>query len=171
MSLTVEGLRSRQRRARLSPAARASNQEHARARRDRLRRNGLSLEQISSMRPNALRTSWRADPCPHCGTLLLCSEATTWCCSGGRKVLPRLPPLPRRVQQMLDNVPMQVAEHSRELNYLFALSAVGVSGVTSGWSHYTGELLSSPSLIVKIPCLLTFCCLSGGGPFWLAMEG
>ena len=72
---------------------------------------------------------------------------------------------------MLDNVPIQVAEHSRELNYLFALSAVGVSGVTSGWSHYTGELLSSPSSIVKIPCLLMFCCLSGGGPFWLAMEG
>ena len=133
----AEGLRSRQRRALLSPEARVTNQQRARAQRDNLHRNGLSLRQISSLRPNALRTPWRSDPCPHCGALLLCSESSTWCCSGGRKVLlPTLPPLPGCVQQMVADVPVEVAQCSCKLNYLFTLSAVGV---TSGWSRYTGE--------------------------------
>lgn len=130
MSLTPEGLRSRLRRV----------QHQVR------RQNGLSLQQISCLRPQGLRTPWRSNRCAHCNALLLAAESTSWCCSGGRKVLFPLPPLPARISQLVTNVPSDISDRSRELNYLFSLSAVGVSGLTSGWSRYTGELLACISI-------------------------
>ena len=132
MSITAEGLRGRRRRARLSQDTTSVNNENH-------RQNGLSLPLIDSLRPPGLRTPWRSQPCSHCGTLLLGRESATWCCSGGHKILTPLPPLPARIEQLVADTSFNIARQSRELNYLFALSAIGVSDLTSGWSRYTGD--------------------------------
>ena len=111
MTITAEDLRSRQRRARLSQDTTSVNQENH-------HQNGLSLQQIYSLHPAGLR-----------------------CCSGGCKILTPLPPLPARIQQMVAENSIDIARYSCGLNYLFALSAIGVSGLTSGWSQYTGDAI------------------------------
>ena len=114
MSITAEGLGSRQRRlrrrARLSQDTTTVNPENR-------RQNGLSLQQIYSLCPAGLRIPWRSQPCSYCGALLLSGESTVWCCSGGRKILTRLPPLPACIEQLVSETSVDIARYSRELNY------------------------------------------------------
>ena len=151
--LTPEGLRSRARRACRTESQKAADRVRANeaARRRRANRttgddaplnptgHGLPLPAIAALRPHGLRTPWRREPCAHCGALLLSTETASWCCRNGSRLLEPLPPLPPRIQNLIATSPVDVSKRSRELNYLFALSAIGVSnGVKSGWSEYKG---------------------------------
>jgi hypothetical protein len=169
--LTREGLCSRQRRARRTEEQRAADRiraNEAARRRRAARTNGqavppvrppageaLSLTAIAALKPRPIRTPWRANPCPHCGARLLSSEPSIWCCRNGVKVLDRLPPLPIRFQDIITSSPAVISKHSRELNYLFALSAIGVSnGVKTGWSEYKGTVIASVQPFALISLLL-----------------
>jgi len=115
LSTNPEAVRSRLRRACASAQARSheinnrldvhatverADEDRRRLRRERerdarsRRLDGLSWAAIYSLRPARIQTPWRSVPCSHCGALLLESEAPTWCCKGGTKVLQRLPPYP-----------------------------------------------------------------------------
>ena len=101
MTITAEGLRSRRRRTRLSQDIPPVNHNNC-------CQNGLSLQQIYTLHPAGLRTPWRSQPCAHCGALLLTDKSSNWCCSGGRKILTHLPPLPTRIEHL-------VAENSTDI--------------------------------------------------------
>ena len=144
------------------------------ARRQRLRQAaqyqarglGLPLDTIRSLHPEPIRTPWRSVPCEHCGALLLESEALSWCCRNGTKKLQPLPPLPSRIQRLVDESPIDVNSQSRALNYLFSLSAIGVS---EHFTTYNG--------MIDVPTFHPFTetchhdIFLGGGPYWLAMQG
>ena len=115
MTITAEGLRSRRRRACLSQDIPTVNHNNC-------CQNGLSLQQIYTLRPAGLRTPWRSQPCSH--------------------------PLPTCIEHLVAENSTDIAQYSRELDYLFALSAIGVSGLTSGWSQYTGEAICHSSSII-----------------------
>lgn len=150
MALSAEGLRSRLRRATSTAEDRAT---HARDRRNS-RQHGLSLQTIKNLAPGGLQTPWRSHRCIHCNALLLASESSSWCCSNGQKVLSPLPPLPARIQQLVSDLSEEISLRSRELNYLFSLSAIGVSGLTSGWSQYTGDVIF-PTISAFVICLMS----------------
>jgi hypothetical protein len=95
----------------------------------------VAFERVSHLRPPAIHTPWRSETCVHCGALLLAAESSAWCCKNGSKVVPRLPPLPHRIQALAFGFPQSVSDHSRALNNLFCLSACGVS---EGFTKYTG---------------------------------
>jgi hypothetical protein len=116
------------------------NVERRRERESAVRRArglGLSLDSIPTLCPPALRTPWRSTPCQYCGALLLESEPLSWCCRNGTKTLDPLPPLPSRIQSLVDRSRVDVNVHSRSLNYLFSLSAIGVS---EHFTSYTGTV-------------------------------
>jgi hypothetical protein len=77
--------------------------------------------------PSWIAAPWHSLPCPHCGAHLLEAELLTWCCKGGTKVLPCLPPLPPCIQNLIGTSPAVASDHSGKLNYLFNFSAIGVS--------------------------------------------
>lgn len=138
-SQTAEAIRSRRRRAQRTADQQQADSDALRVRRQLARGTGLSLSDIQAYRPAGLSTPWRPLPCPHCGCRLMLSERLTWCCNNGAKLLAHLPPLPNRIQHIIDTSCDDVSTRSRELNNMFALSAIGVSnGITSGWSRYTG---------------------------------
>ena len=97
--------------------------------------SGLPTNAIGRLRPLRLETPWRTVPCEFCGALLLQLESVDWCCKGGERVLPSLPPLPPRMSTAVHANPRFMYQHSRELNYLFCLSAIGVS---EGFTEYHG---------------------------------
>jgi hypothetical protein len=77
--------------------------------------------------PNLSVDHW-LPPCPICGVCLLSSEAKTFCCNHGKRVLPRLKPLPPNISNIVDVNRSAVATLSRKLNNLFCLTTMGVSG-------------------------------------------
>ncbi|KAF8290484.1 hypothetical protein DL93DRAFT_2092056 [Clavulina sp. PMI_390] len=105
------------------------------------RQSGKPLEYIASYRPPPISNPWRTTPCEFCGALLLSAEDPKWCCKLGAELLPPLPPMTPGLGTMLA-VPQQalhLREHSRSLNNLFCLSALGVS---EKWTEYTGMIKS-----------------------------
>jgi len=149
-----EAVRSRERRARLrasqatiasqqpSPPTSHSNQPR---RRRRSRQSNADIPPVNRTfsyvalsRPNAISTPWHATPCPHCGAHLLMAEDSNWCCRGGTKLLPPLPPLPPRILNLIANHSVNLNIVSRRLNYLFCMSAIGVS---EKFTEYHGEPL------------------------------
>jgi len=83
-----------------------------------------------------LQTPWRINPCEWCGALLLRSDTKTWCCKSGNMYL-----IPSRLSRITsthcwnESQPGGMNEQSRQLNYLFYLSAIGV---TEQWTKYQG---------------------------------
>jgi len=92
---------------------------------------------IAALRPNAITTPWRLAPCPHCGARLLSAEDSKWCCRNGTKLLPALPTLPPRIHHLAANQSPLLNVLSRRLNYLFCMSAIGVSGK---FTEYHGKV-------------------------------
>ncbi|KAF8325332.1 uncharacterized protein EI90DRAFT_2158422 [Cantharellus anzutake] len=140
-SSSVAGLRrqrdrlSRQRRrASGNPPASSSTPDHANGSDGSLAPINPSLSRsehwrlFASHQPNPILSRWRSVPCQYCGALLLESEYLGWCCRNGPKVLPPLRPLPDFLASVANNFPTDAGEGSRSLNYLFNLSAQGVSG-------------------------------------------
>jgi hypothetical protein len=153
-----------------SDAHRARNADAERRRRARRQSGeGFTLDDIATHRPAPLRTPWCINPCEWCGALLLHSDAKTWCCKSGQYVLDPLPPLPNHINSLLESQPAGMNEQSRQLNYLFCLSAIGV---TEQWTKYQGLHALSISVLNAAMCneIHNFL-FPGGGPYWLAMQG
>jgi hypothetical protein len=57
-------------------------------------------------------------------------EGNDWCCSGGKSVVPPLPPLPANMAVMLQNheLSKDISALSRRLNNLFSFTAIGATG-------------------------------------------
>jgi hypothetical protein len=109
--------------------------------RQRRRKNQTETQQqldwwdsFATCKPNTRLDSWLA-PCPHCGVQLLSSEAKTFCCNGGKRILPRLKPLPVSIDTIVDNDTNNIAHSSRKINNLFCLTTMGVSG---NFVHFPG---------------------------------
>jgi hypothetical protein len=137
MSITAEGLRSRWRRAHLSQDNTTVNHENH-------RQNGLRFSMPRRpQNPLALATMlplWRFAAQPGIHSLVLFRRPQGF---------NPLPPLPTCIQQLVAETSFDIARYSRELNYLFALSAIGVSGlITSGWSRYTGDAIRHSNLLI-----------------------
>ena len=76
-----------------------------------------------SVRP--IRHQWNRN-CNHCNVPLLTTETNSVCCSAGRKILNKLPPLPNPLQAIFQ-LP-DFSHKSRQLNSLFSFSSIGVDG-------------------------------------------
>jgi Helitron helicase-like domain at N-terminus len=63
--------------------------------------------------------------CSYCGALLLNAESNGFCCSKGKKITPRLPPLPQRLLSISKD--RNLSPYSRRLNSLFSFTAIGSS--------------------------------------------
>jgi len=63
----------------------------------------MTLSNFAAWRPKPLSTPWRSFPCAYCGALLLQNEPAPWCCRNGSKAYERLPPMPPRIQALMDN--------------------------------------------------------------------
>ncbi|KIM50839.1 hypothetical protein SCLCIDRAFT_55876, partial [Scleroderma citrinum Foug A] len=73
--------------------------------------------------------------CVHCHALLLSTESNTFCCHGGRAIVPPLAPLPPRMRTLLQNPSQQrhLSDYSRSINNLFTFAGIGVTG---GFQHF-----------------------------------
>lgn len=73
--------------------------------------------------------------CHHCHALLLKGEEKSFCCNNGRTIIPSLPPLPRRIQELISSpvASRQLSSSSRRLNNLFSFTAIGA---TQGFTHF-----------------------------------
>jgi hypothetical protein len=73
--------------------------------------------------------------CPHCHTLLLSTESNSFCCGDGTRVLPPLPPLPTRMQILINDSTrrLHLMEFCRVINNFFSFAGIGVSG---GFEHF-----------------------------------
>jgi len=89
---------------------------------------------LSDLHVIPFRQEW-SKTCGHCAAPLLSKEKLGWCCDGGRRSLPRLPPYPGPFQHWLDTARISVSAISRRLNNLFAFSAIGA---TEGFVHFQG---------------------------------
>jgi hypothetical protein len=81
-----------------------------------------------------LRSHWQPPTwdrtCPHCNARLMKGERNEWCCSGGKSVVPPLPPLPANMVVMLQDhgLSKDISALSRRLNNLFSFTAIGATG-------------------------------------------
>ena len=143
-------------RARVQNEHNARHQQEQQAAQYRARGLGLPLNSIHSLCPQPIRTPWRSIPCEHCGAFLLESEALSWCCKNGTKRLHPLPPLPSRIQRLVDENPLDINVQSRALNYLFSLSAIGVSEHFTSYSirkfpRWVFGVATPPNLAQPLP--------------------
>jgi hypothetical protein len=97
--------------------------------------SGTWWERLSDLHVIPFRQEW-SKTCVYCTAPLLSKEKMSWCCDGGRRILPRLlPPYPVTFQHWLDIAPVSISAISRRLNNLFAFSAIGA---TEGFVHFEG---------------------------------
>ncbi|KAH7114767.1 hypothetical protein B0J13DRAFT_405213, partial [Dactylonectria estremocensis] len=65
--------------------------------------------------------------CSFCSISLLSTERSGWCCTNGKRRVPRLPPYPQYFQQWLDDTDLPLSMLSQRLNSLFAFSLIDSS--------------------------------------------
>jgi hypothetical protein len=91
-------------------------------------------DRLSMLTVHPFEQTWSIR-CPHCSSLLLSTENTGWCCSKGRRAVPKLPPYPETFEHWLDSTTIRISAVSRRLNGLFAFSAIGA---TEGFVQFRG---------------------------------
>jgi hypothetical protein len=110
---------------------RLNAEQHRRSYREQRAARGRTFwwDNLPTLRLDPYAVEWRAHPCQHCGARLLENEPLSFCCGGGKWVLPRLRPYPTALSNAIASSPSAYRNMSRALNNLFRI----------GYVHPTGE--------------------------------
>jgi hypothetical protein len=106
-------------------------EQHRRSYREQRAARGRTFwwDSLPTLRLDPYAVEWRTQPCQHCGARLLENEPLSFCCGGGKWVLPRLRPYPTALSNAIASSPSAYRNMSRALNNLFRV----------GYVHPTGE--------------------------------